>query len=219
MPRLFLSAALITGLSACNSGPKAPEVDAAQPAATMLSGKVAGQTSGQIEYRAGERVLASAALDAAGTFSFPLPAETELNPGSLTSLVDGLTCSGLPSSSNVAAKYATLSELSLGGKTYIPAYLAEKGLLNRVVLATPYVYSTADTTLSGTVSCDFFGVVTGPATFNDVKLKKGWNLLYVRMDASLGLSGLSANASVRNHSNTAQSDWTEKESLIQQLKP
>ncbi|MEF2279983.1 hypothetical protein V3W47_16950 [Deinococcus sp. YIM 134068] len=224
LPRLALLTSAALALTACGSAslPAAPED---QPPATTVRGTVqtwSGTGTVSLPGSSGQ-TLARADVVADGTFTLTLPDASAL-AGLTRTAPDALSevgCTGTVTSSDAAARgygFATLSAQDTAGtRSILAADLNVTYVPPRATLrARAWLYADRATRLTGSLNCgSLIGASSAPVAV-DVSAKAGWNVVGVVVNASYGLSGVSASGSM-SATTDVETTWLTSDELVSQL--
>lgn len=199
-------AALSLLLASCGGGPERVPDNAAPE--TTVSGRIQTWQSGAagtVTLQPGLLPLATAPVDAAGTFSLTLPtgplvdAQTRSIPETLEQGLRDLNCTsaGLTVSDPAARGllfFTLRAEGGGAGAREVVAATVNKGATSRSIDARAWLYADRATRLGGKVNCRIEGF-TVPVTL-DVAAVPGWTMLRLAVTAGVGFGGVSASGKV-----------------------
>lgn len=220
---LLLAGTVSLVLSACDGGtPPLPKAED-KPVVTTINGKVATpRSAGTVSI---SDLGVQAPMDANGAFALNLPTSAEMTgkTKSISEAVKGLGCTGNVASTAPNNGYAagTISVKDSAGSRDMTAVEGKNtGLTTRSVVAWAWLYSEQTATLTGDVDCAKLlgGAVTSVPTKIAISVKPGWNVVEARINASVGLGGLTASGGIGNTEEpSAVTTWRTGDELKAQL--
>lgn len=202
MKRLICLTALTLTLAACNSTPT-PVIEPAPVQTISGTASAAAGVSLTLVASDGEALGSAVTVAADGSFSVSLPTPEAARLKTVTTALAGLPCDVLTTvtASDPLAVGLGISSAKSGSVTLIPATV-QRSLFGRHVELHAWVYSDRATTLSGQLDCARAtggAVSTLPVSIN-ASLVRGWTPVVAKIDASLGLGGLTGSGTISNAS-------------------
>ncbi|GGQ94533.1 hypothetical protein [Deinococcus ruber] len=219
IPRIGASF-LLLGLALTACGASTPPPPAQAQVITSINGVASNASTTPVNLTGGGRTLATTQTDASGHFTLDLPSDAAAAGVAAplsTGVLSDLGCTGTLTNGDPAASGYEVASLKMGSASFMNATVS-RSLLSRALRGKVYLYADRSTTLSGNLDCS---ATTGMPTTVTVNLNvsKGWNVLALSIDGSIGLGGISVSGRLENGQGAVGevSTWMDQEQVKKDL--